>query len=262
MRFALLLLATGCRFAFDATEQAADAAAGDGVEPDAIPAAISALQISPMLSVDAVGPYVVTFSAPTTTGNAIAVLAWSWAGGATTYPSNGVTDAAGNSYTQLRTHVLGGCAGGTGGAAIYVAPAITGTANHAISLTVNGVAMQQVALLAVEYRGLSATPFLSAISSVSNSLSPLAINTGTVAINQPDTLLLTVATVCGGYPDPVTWSNGNGAVTRGVEPVTFERAPGIAGDRVVGAGTADETWSVGYTGVGPVDGIGLIAAVR
>ena len=78
-------------------------------------AAISAVQFTPLLSVDAVNPFVVTFPAPTTSGNAIGVLVWSWAPGSTAYPSNGVTDGLGNNYSQL--------AGGTGGAAIYLAPA-------------------------------------------------------------------------------------------------------------------------------------------
>lgn len=265
MRFALLLLATGCRIAFDTTDRSGvDAPSEDAAEPDSMLAAISAVQFTPLLSVDAVNPFVVTFPAPTTSGNAIGVLVWSWAPGSTAYPSNGVTDGLGNNYSQLQlyTSAIGTCAGGTGGAAIYLAPAIAGQANHAISLAIGGDSQQQVAMVAVEYRGLSANPFLQATSNVSNAASPLTIGTGTIPISQSDTLIVSVATLCGGYPDLVSWSNATGAITRGVQPETFFRAPGIAGDRVVGAGTAEELWTAAFSGAPPVDGIGVIAAVR
>ena len=259
-----MLLATGCRIAFDPSDRPGNTdAAPDGVvDPDAVPAGISVAQVTPLTSADSVNPHVVTFAAPTTTGNAIALLTWSWAAGSTSFPSAGATDSAGNIYGQLRTHVLGVCAGGGGGVAIYVAANITGMANHTVSLMMAGDALQQVALVAVEYRGLSVAPFLSASSAAPNGLSPLAIFSAPVVIAQPDTLILSVATVCGGYPDPVVWSNANGADARGVEPRTFELAPGIAGDRVVGAGTTEETWTAAFTGGTTVDAIGVIAAVR
>ncbi len=266
MRAALLVLLTGCRIGFDTSpliapdDGAISGDIGDGAAP-----AITAVQSTPLLSVNLVGPYTVAFPSATTAGNTIVVFAWSWAQGTTQFGPTGVTDNYGNPYGLLATISTGVtlCSGGMGGAALYAAPLTAGVGTgHQVYVTTTGDALQELAIVAVEYAGMSTDSLIDADSLSTSGPSTLTFDAGTVTTADPDTLLVTVATICGGYPDPVTWTNP-GLTVRGVEPASFERPPGIGGDRMLTTtGTVTETWTVEYNGGTTVPGLGIVAALR
>jgi hypothetical protein len=248
---AVAALLPGCRIGFDAVGTDDATSSGDVGSEDATQAAVDATQSTDTTSVMTVTSVTVGFKTPTTAGNAIVAFVWSWATGVTQFGPSAVTDALGNTYQLVASYELTStmCSGGAAAIAIFLAPDIANAGpGHTVTANASGDGSQQLTMVAVEYHGLSPSPVLAGgTAALENGPSPLTVGSGVIDI-PADTLLVSAATECGGFPNPVVWSSGEQTI-RGIQTQTASIAPGIAGDRFeTQAGFATATWVAKWTG--------------
>lgn len=256
------MASAGCKVNFDRIP--GDATDGDD-NGDATDAAtgIRALQWVKAPSLMMAGSIQASLPSAPTVGSTIVTFFWSWTNNATVIAASSAQDSHSNTFSlaSSRYTAAGACALGIGGGGIFVAPVTNlGGDPYTVTLTPMGDTFQQLGLAVVEYSGLSATPVKDASSLETSGDTPLVFGSGTVDV-EPATLVVTLATECGGYPNPVTWTTG--FQVRGVETETDNVPPGICGDRVVStSGSFAESLTVAYGGAGPVPAIAIAAALR
>jgi hypothetical protein len=266
VRAVLLVLVggLGCRINFDhAPTDAAGGSTSDTGDASEIPSAITVVQAAQAPSELMASSIQVALPTPPKLGNTVVAYYWSWVSGVSALDAGAATDSFGNGFqiASGRYTAMEACAAGMGGGSIFVAPIVNAVAGpYSVTVTPGGDTMQQLALAVVEYEGLSGDPVQDSASMESTGSSPLTFSSGTV-VAEADTLIVALASECGGFPNPITWTST--FRVRGIESNTASLPPGIAGDRVVSsAGATSETWTVDYSGSGPHEAIGMIAALR
>jgi hypothetical protein len=257
----LALAAVGCKINFDQVTSGDGGTSADAA--DGSVGSIKVVQEVQATSIADASSIQVALPAPPTLGNTIVAYLWTWTNGSTVLDAGSASDSFGNGFALAgaRFTATGGCAAGMGGGGIFVAPVANAfAAPYAVTVAPGGDTMQQLALAVVEYEGLSANPVQDSASMETVGDTPLTFGTGTV-VAEADSLLVAVATECGGFPNPITWTSTFNV--RGIESKTQSVPPGIAGDRIVStAGATQESWTVDYTGSGPREAVGVIAALR
>mgnify|MGYP001765137784 CR=1 FL=1 len=285
-----IVVGAGCRLGFDAPQAGedangqvrgvdasrSDAAVDAGGAPDAMPdSMIDAMvdaapapaavwkQATPT-QVGAGSTLAASLPNQPFVGNTVVVWVWSWAWGSSTFAPASVTDNAGNTYELLVSSGIdgGACSGGAAAGAIYMSRLTSVSGALTITVDPEGDESQQLSMAAAEY-GLvrHELPPVATSSVIAAAPSPLLVQTGNIEVDGPS-LLVGLASECGGYPEPVTWAPGDGWITRAEEPRTSGIAPGSAIEQIAdGGGSFAARWTLTYLSADQ-PAFAMMAAIR
>ncbi|HEY1813876.1 MAG TPA: hypothetical protein VGG74_16100 [Kofleriaceae bacterium] len=239
-----------------------DPLAGDGARAiDGDATSIAFVQTTPVANVANVGSAAVVFNAPTTAGDLLVLAAWTFAADTSPAPG-GFMDGAGNVYQLASSVTTTACETGHGALAIYDTVAAGDQASLQISYAPVGTSTQEIDLIALEYRGVSALDRDASLVTPAGT-SPHVFSSGTTPeLSADHELLFGAGFSCSGSPGPVTFTDDAGFATRGEENGTENGSPGIVGDKIVDqGGTATDTWTATYGTDNEVE-LGAIATFR